>query len=249
MFPRIEKDLGETLYREYFFPCRTLELIARDGTKRKFVEYSEATDNGHDLRRDGVKPEMALINAVRRLLTEGTDVFFFDQNDIGVNSHVLIEGKFYWLKCKDISEAWPNHYWTKTRKPIVGFKTITKDGKSVVPTQSNRAMYYEIGKQYSVDEATMLDEINGFFFSQQLEKALYYEKEGTQTCMVVASGLILIKNRWDDMCAQNLTLVRKLTKNDIKLLTPTIEVPIAFWNGTNWDSHDEAFYNEYIWQL
>lgn len=246
MLPRIEKNPGETLYREYFFPCKTLELTARDGTKRTFVEYAEATNNGHDLRRGSETPDMALTNAVRRLLQEGNDIFFFDQSDKEVNSHVLIDGEFYWLKREDISETWRNHYWTKTKKPIVGFKTIRKDGKSVVPTHSDRIMCYEIGKQYSIDEATMLDKVNGFYFSQQIEKALYYAKEDTQTCMVVASGLILIRNSWDDMCAQNLTIVRKLTKSDIMLLSPAIELPKAVWNGLHWETNDKDFYYEYI---
>ena len=249
MLPRIEENLGETLYREYFFPCKTFELQAKDGSKRRFVEYAEASDFGADLCFADNPPDMALKNVVRRLLLEKNYDFFFDKEDEGVNAYVWIDNDFYFLKSEDISAQWGNHYWTKAKIPIVGFKTIAKNGKSVLPSYVDADLTYEIGGHYSVSEETMLQEMKGFYFSQQLQKALSYATKDTITCMVVVTGLIFIKNQWNDMCAQNMTIVGKLTQSDIKKLCPSVNAPKAFWNGIGWDSHDEDFYNEYIWNL
>lgn len=215
--------------------------------RRTFVELSEATDYGDDLQQHvAEKPQMALMNVVRRLIAEEGNNFFFDRDDDGVNQQVCINGVIYYLKAEDLTESWENHYWTKTKKPLVGFKTIRKDGQPVVTSYKSDIPHYEVGRTYLTDEKNMLSMTGGYYFSQQLQKALCYSNKGTITCMVVASGLILIKNQWDDMCAQNMTIVRKLTKHEINLLSPTINKPLAFWNGDSWDSHDEQFYYDYI---
>ncbi len=246
MFPGIEDNPGETLFREYFYPCRTLELYDKNNKRRIFVEYSEATDYGQDMRRDGEKPDMSLCNAVRKLLQEKNDSFFFARQDVGVNSHVLIDGTFYWLKCKDITEICGNHLWVRTKRPMIGFKTITKDGKSVVSTYLDESFTYSMGQTYSVSEEKMFNDNKGFFFSPQLRKALSYASDDTYTYVVIAYGLMMITNRWDDLRAQNLTIVRRLTRQDIKLMSPEANGPKGFWNGYDWDSFDDDFCSAFL---
>ena len=247
--PRIEENPGESLYREYFYPCRTLELHSKDDSSRKFVEYSEATDYGPDLRYDRDTEKMALSNAVRRLLSEKNESFFYKKGEDGADTQVIIEGISYWLKAEDITEKWPNHYWTKTKKPLIGFKTIKKNGEPILPSSREPLIIYKIGNTYSYKEKEMIEGPRGYYFSLQLEKALQYyynREEEADIFLVVAWGLIFIKNEWNDMGAQNLKFVRRLTKKDIALLSPTVYEPKAIWTGEGWASKDEDFCYDYL---
>ncbi len=88
----------------------------------------------------------------------------------------------------------------------------------------------------------MIEGPRGYYFSLQLEKALQYyynREEEADIFLVVAWGLIFIKNEWNDMGAQNLKFVRRLTKKDIALLSPTVYEPKAIWTGEGWASKDE----------
>ena len=244
----IEKNTGDTLYREFFYPCKTLELYSKAGKTRKFVEYAEATDYGSDIHKVTENPNIAAHNVVRRLLSEHNRDFFFEETEDSNATPILIEGKYYWIKYEDLTETWPNHYRTKTKKPLIGFKAVNLDGSSVLPSKGKNCSY-QVGETYSIDEATMLADTSGFYFSPQLDKALSYGLSDKKVLLVVASGLVFIKNSWDDLAAQTLTIVREISKEEIFLLNPTIHEPKACWNGENWISSDEDFYYEYLCQI
>lgn len=242
----IEKNPEATLFHEIFYPCRTIELEAQDGKKRLFVEYSEATDYGADIVFNENVPCMALKNSVRKLLAEGEASYFYSPTEENVNGHVIIDGLDYWLKARDLTDHWANHYWARIKRPIVGFKSVNSDGSSIWPARGEKTVF-SVGKTYSVTENDMLSNPGkGYFFSPKIEKALNYGKEDRRVFLVVASGLLFVKNSWDDLCSSTLTIIRELTKDEIHLLWPVVESPKAYWNGQNWSSNDEDLLFKYI---
>ena len=232
----IEKNLGETLYRQLFYPCKTLKFYSKCGKTRTFVEYTEATDYGTNIFPNTEALEVAVANAVLKLIAECNNDFFFDNNDSGVKGPIYIGPDTYWLKYEDITEQWPNHYRSRLKKPLVGFKTVSKDGQSVCSPYQDATFYYSIGETYSVDEEEMLEGVrSGFYFSPFLTKALNYVKKDERILLVVASGLVFVKNAWDDLSTSNLTIVKELSHEEIDLLNPPIHKPAAWWNGYRWD--------------
>ncbi len=233
----IEKHIGETLYREFFYPCKTLSLYSKHGKTRTFVEYTEASDHSIRLKAKGLKA--ALSNAVLRLTAENNEDFFFDKNEIGAKP-VRVGQCTHWLKFEDITEQWPNHYWTRLKTPLVGFKTVSKNGQSLFVPKQDEPCCYVIGETYSIDERKMLaGEKNGIFFSPEIDKALSYVKKDEKVFLVVAAGLVFIKNNWNDLCSSKLTIVRELSQEDIDLLTPSIHKPAVLWNGYAWTLQTE----------
>ena len=242
----IEKNPEGSLFREIFYPCRTIELEAHDGRKRLFVEYSEATDYGADIDFSENVPCMALKNSVRKLLEEGETSYFYLPTEENVNGHVIIDGMDYWLKVQDLTDQWANHYWARIKRPIVGFKSVNSDGSSIWPARGQKT-FYSVGKTYSVTEKAMLNSpIKGHFFSPNIEKALTYGEENRRVFLVVASGLIFVKNSWDDLGSSTLTIISELTKKEIHLLRPVKEAPKAYWNGQSWSSIDEDLLFKYL---
>ena len=77
----IEKHIGETLYKQFFYPCRTLELYSKQGNVRTFVEYATASDYGFQVCPNKEEQEVAAGNAVLRLIAENNDDFFFGKTD------------------------------------------------------------------------------------------------------------------------------------------------------------------------
>ena len=64
--------------------------------------------------------------------------------------------------------------------------------------------------------------------------------------LVAASGLIFVKNNWDDMAASSLRIIKELNTEYIKAIMMQKDNPIAFWNGDRWDSFDEAM-SDTLW--
>lgn len=242
----IEKNLGETIYREFFYSCKTLLFYSKDGKTRRFVEYSKASDYGKRICPNIEELKVAVGNAVLRLIAEGNEEFFFNKSDAGVEGPIMVDQNIYWLKYEDVTEQWPNHYWARLKAPIVGFKAVSKDYGSVWLSRNNYSFEncprsYLIGETYSVDERKMLEgSEKGFYFSPSLAKAMNYVKKDERLLLVAASGLIFVKNSWDDLAASALTIVKELSKEEIDLLNPTVHVPKAFWNGYRWESRSHS---------
>lgn len=172
---------------------------------------------------------------------EGNDDFFFDKNDVDVKGPIFVGNDEYWVRFIDLTERWTNHLWTRSKVPLIGFKTVSKDYRSVWALRTgreNNSLHYSIGETYSVDEEKFLENGCGFFFSPQLKKALNYAENGAKTLLVVVHGLLLIKNCWDDICASNLTIVKELSSEEMRLLNQDVHKPSAFWNGFKWNSQN-----------
>ena len=230
----IEKHIGETLYREFFYPCKTLSLYSKHGKTRTFVEYTEASEYGTHIYPNTEELEVAAGNAVLRLIAENNEDFFFDKNEIGAKP-VHVGQCTHWLKYEDVTEQCPDHYWTRLKTPLVGFKTVSINGQSLFVSKQDEPCCYVIGETYSIDERKMLaGEKNGIFFSPEIDKALSYVKKDKKVFLVVAAGLVFIKNNWNDLCSSKLTIVRELSQEDIDLLTPSIHKPAVLWNGYAW---------------
>ena len=246
MAQTIEKHIGETLYRQFFHSCKTLRLYAKNGKARTFVEYTAATDygdrNNPNNKNTGLK--VAVGNAVLRLIAERNENFFYDKCEKGVKL-VRVNKKVYWIKYEDITERWPNHYWTRLKIPLVGFKTVSSNGESIFTSYQTEPICYTIGQSYIADETKMIEDCKGgFYFSPFITKALNYKERDGRVLLVVASGLIFIKNSWDDLCSSKLTIVRELSREDIELLTPSIHKPAALWNGFTWELQTEIEQSE-----
>lgn len=240
----IEKHIGETLYKQFFHPCRTLELYSKQGDVRTFVEYATASDYGFQVCPNIEEQEVAAGNAVLRLIAENNDDFFFGKGDTGARPVYTGKGT-YWIKYNDISERWENHYWTRLKTPLIGFKAVSKNGQSLFVSKQDEPSQYSVGETHFVDEKKMLaGEKSGFFFSSEINKALSYVKKDEKVLLVVATGLVFIKNNWDDLCSSKLTIVRELSREDIELLTPSIHKPAALWNGFTWELQTEIEQSE-----
>lgn len=242
----IEKHIGETLYRQFFHSCKTLRLYAKNGKARTFVEYTAATDygdrNNPNNKNTGLK--IAVGNAVLRLIAERNEDFFYDKCEKGVKL-VRVNKKVYWIKYEDITEQWTNHYWTRLKTPLIGFKAVSKNGQSLFVSKQDEPSQYSIGETHFVDEKKMLaGEKSGFFFSSEINKALSYVKKDEKVFLVVATGLVFIKNNWNDLCSSKLTIARELSREDIELLTPSIHKPAALWNGFTWELQTEIEQSE-----
>ena len=231
MYLTIEKNIGETLYREFFYPCKTIRLYSKHGETRTFVEYSEATDYCTHFHPNTNELEIAIGNVALKLKSEGNEDFFFAKDDKDA-SPVYVGRRTYWLRFEDITEQWANHYWTKLKKPLIGFKAVSKKGTPIFTSKQADPIYYSVGETYSVDEEKMIASVEkGFFFSPFISKALSYVKKDERVFMVVATGLVFIKNNWDDLCASNLTIVKELTREEINLLNPPNHKPATLYNG------------------
>ncbi|MBR4655767.1 MAG: hypothetical protein IKO68_04140 [Oscillospiraceae bacterium] len=237
-FRTIEQNVEETFYREYFLPCRTIELQSTDGEKRCFVECTEATDYSDDAYPHGEDMDIALHNVVRRLLAENENRFFFSECDTTTPKTVIVDGDEYWLQYKDITDQCTNHYWVRTRKPIIGFKGVDCNSFSVYPHKGKTRRRYEVGQTITINEEKMLDSGKEYtFFSPRLEKALIYAGKKGKVFLVVAYGLIYVKNTWYDLSASNLSIVKELTAEEISLLQPQIYSPKWAWNGRYWENY------------
>lgn len=234
-FDSLEKSIEDTFYREMFFPCKTIVLQSVDGIERRFVECSEAAEHETDKRPCLGNLDVALHNTVRRLLAEKEYSFFFPEDDASAQP-VMVDYKEYYLRYEDRTDQWPNHYFLRTRKPIVGFKGVTRAYKSSYAAEKN-------GGRYACGESVITDEIDmlklntgsyGCYFSPDIEKALYYARNGGKLLLVVAFGLVFVKNHWNDLAASKLTVVRELTKEEIDLLHPDIHMPKYIWKGKQW---------------
>ena len=234
MYLTIEKNIGETLYREFFYPCKTIRLYSKHGETRTFVEYSEATDYCTHFHPNTNELEIAIGNVALKLKSEGNEDFFFAKDDKDA-SPVYVGRRTYWLRFEDITEQWANHYWTKLKTPLIGFKAVSKNGAPIFTSKQANPIYYSVGETYSVDEKKMLANVeNGFFFSPFIGKALSYIKKDEIVFMVVATGLVYIKNSWDDLCSSNLTIVKEVSQKEIIQLNPSISKPKALCNGHKW---------------
>lgn len=240
----IEKHIGETLYKQLFYPCRTLELYSKQGNVRTFVEYATASDYGFQVCPNIEEQEVAAGNAVLRLIAENNDDFFFGKGDTGARPVYTGKGT-YWIKYNDISERWENHYWTRLKTPLIGFKAVSSNGEPIFTSYQTEPICYTIGQSYIADETKMIEDCKGgFYFSPFITKALNYKERDGRVLLVVASGLIFIKNSWDDLCSSKLTIVRELSREDIELLTPSIHKPAALWNGFTWELQTEIEQSE-----
>ncbi len=234
MYLTIEKNIGETLYREFFYPCKTIRLYSKHGETRTFVEYTEASDYGLNICPNIDESEVAAGNAVLRLIAEGIEDYFFDNNTTGAIPVYTRRGT-HWIKYEDVTDQWTNHYWTRLKAPLVGFKAVSKNGEPIFTSKQTDSIHYSVGETYSVDEKKMLANVeNGFFFSPFIGKALSYIKKDEIVFMVVATGLVYIKNSWDDLCSSNLTIVKELSQKEIIQLNPSISKPKALCNGHKW---------------
>lgn len=235
-FNSIEKSTEDTFYRDSFFPCKTLMLQSVDGRKRCFVECSEATDCDLDIWPIFDNLDIALHNTVRRLLVEKDDAFFFPEADEKAHP-VVVDGDEYHLCYEDITEEWTNHYWVRARRPIIGYKGVSKNYKSTYGSEKYDNRQYKAGETVITEERLMLDSDvpgNGCFFSPDVEKALSYVRDGGKLLLVAASGLIFVKNRWNDLAASSLTIVREITKEEVSLLRPATYTPKYMWGGKRW---------------
>lgn len=234
----LEKSIEDTFYREMFFPCKTIVLQSVDGIERRFAECSEAAEHETDTWPCLGNLDVALHNTVRRLLAEKEDSFFFPEDDVSAQP-VMVDYKEYRLRYEDRTDQWPDHYFHRTRKPIVGFKGVTRDYGSSEAVKKEYKRYYKIGETVSTDEKIMLDikpNSRGCFFSQDVETALYYAGNEGRVLFVIASGLIFVHNSWPRLAASNLTIVKELTEKEIDLLCPKINLPKYIWNGRQWPS-------------
>lgn len=221
----IEKNVGETLFQQYFYSCRTLELTSNTGEKRRFVEISEPNETCLASSESPLK--IAIKNAIRKLLREQDNQYFYSETDQDVLGPFVIGGKEYYVKCFDSTESWPNHYWVRTKHPIIGFKAISADGTSAlyqkvptsIPYASERR--YREGQTYHItDKEYLCGAGKGFFFSPTVSKALQYYKsnQASKMCLVAASGIVFVKNSWDDLCASRLTIIEMLSEEAIQLI-------------------------------
>ena len=236
-FDSLETSTEETFFRETFFPCKTIVLQSVNGNERRFVEYAEAAEHETDTWPCLGNLDVALHNTVRRLLAEKEGSFFFPEDD--EHSHpVMVDYKEYHLRYEDKTEMWHNHFFLRTRKPILGFKGVTKECKSLYAAEKNDERRYVCGETIITDETDILNPEKtsswGCFFSQDIEKALCYAKNGGKLLLVVASGLIFVKNNWYDLAASNLTIVTELTEEEISRLQPLIHTPKYLWDGKQW---------------
>lgn len=238
----IEDSPVETFFEDWFHKCKALEFTSRTGQTRVLLEYMDETDCIDHINGKYRYEDMSVKNAVSKLISAGMDDYYlFDKSDDGVYP-VCIDGKMYYVKYEDVSKRWPGHYWLRAKRPIIGFKAVSASGGSVMIEPTNPEVTYKVGEEYSFDEDRMLNEHDfGSFFSPSLLKAKSYVKAGYKICLVAASGLIFVKNNWNDLAASRLSIVRKLTNEDIKRLMIKCDNPRGFWNGYGWDSHDEDF--------
>jgi len=242
-FDSLETSTEETFFRETFFPCKTIVLQSVNGNERRFVEYAEAAEHETDTWPCLGNLDVALHNTVRRLLAEKEGSFFFPEDD-DYSHPVIVDGVEYHLRYEDRTDTWLNHFFLRTRKPILGFKGVTKDNRSSYADEKKDERRYVCGETVITDEIDMLELDTGSYgcyFSQDVDKALGYAKNGGKLLLVVASGLIYVKNHWNDLAASKLTVVRELTKEEIDLLHPDIHTPKYIWNGKHW-----PIYYDYI---
>lgn len=224
MYISIEEHPETTYFNEFFLPCKTIELESLSGEKRTFVSYISVVDYEEDKRYYDAVEQIPIINIIRQLLKEKDNSFFFHK-DSDAQGPFLVGKKEYWLKYLDITQRWPNHLYLRTKEPIIGFKTVNHDGSPVLG--DNDSGPYFVGETYTKDEKEMLEKTgNGFFFSPSISKALFYKKNASnKVFLVVAWGLIFIKNKWCDLCASNLSVIKELSSKEIKMFSPSIKLP------------------------
>lgn len=220
----IEKNVGETLFQQYFYSCRTLVFTSITGEKRRFVEVSEPTKA--NLATSDSPLEIAVKNAIQRLLRERDYQFFFSESDKDADGPYVVGGKEYYVRYFDSTESWQNHYWVKTKHPIIGLKAINADGTPAIlqkcPSSESYVSKrrYKEGKIYrKTDKEFLSKDGNGFFFSPTISKAQHYynSNQTSKMCLVAASGIIFVKNSWDNLCASKLTIIEILSEEAMQL--------------------------------
>lgn len=217
---------GEVLYNKLFYPCRTIMLFSKSGEERRFVEISEGEGSHGDDNLVLGKLEIALENVVKKLINEGENDFFYESGELDKVKPVIVNGRKYWLKYKDRSDTWPRHFFTRTRKPLIGFKATKTDGTPILPS-GRRIDHYAVGKTSVRGEKELLnDGISGPYFSPYFEKAYSYrwqtERDQCKIFTVRASGLTFVKNCWNDLTSSKIEFLHELTSTEIKQLLKAI---------------------------
>ena len=242
----LEDAPSETFFKDWFHDCKTLLFTDRSGNQRKFVEYINETETIDLISDVDCYEDLFVKNAVHKLIKEKQTQFFYDKSEKGVFP-VIINNQTLFVRYEDVTRQWPDHYWLRARRPIIGFKAVSKTGGSVMTKPTDPDIRYELGEEYIVPENEMLNNNRfGPFFSPSIYKANNYLEQGYKMYLVAASGLIFVKNHWDDMAASSLRIMKRLTSKDIKAIMMQKDNPTAFWSGDRWDSFDEAM-SDTLW--
>lgn len=237
----IEDCPFETFFEEWFYNCKTLEFTSKNGANRKFVEFIDRTDISSNISDCSRYEDLSIKNAVRKLLDEHAEDYFYENTDQGVFP-VLIDGTIRYVMVEDITKHWSDHLWLRSRRPIIGFKAVSKDGGSVMHKPKDPLYKYIVGKEYHFCEDDMINDMKlGPFFTPSYRKAYSYWGKDCRMLLVAASGLIFVKNNWDDMAASSLRIIRELTNEDMEKIDIDSYEPRGFWTGECWSSYDDAF--------
>lgn len=244
----IEDNPTTTFFHEMFFDCKTWEFTSRnDKRKKRFVECVERTDDANNIVCPEQYQDLSIINAVRKLLNEKEMDFFYDPDEEDVTP-LTLDNQVYYVKAKDITKKWPNHYYLRARRPLLGFKAVREDGSSVMSRLKNPSRRYKVGEVYNTEEDDILNSDGSpIFFSLSYEKACSYLQAGYKMFLIVASGLIFIKNNWDDMGASSLLVLKELSLDEMNNIGKYVYVPRIFWIGGRWDSYDQEI-SDQLWE-